>query len=189
MFGQSGRFETRDIPARTYEKTGMQIELGEQITDIRRALAELSRKKKQLTRRDLHEKWEEIDDLVLNLLSRTVTLAEPRGVPIRSIMRDPPELVRDEDGMVLYADWYDYTLRWMALILRMLDEAQLLLTEEGPMPDWATPLFGEARGQAFEGVDEAEDLERNEEEDEAKQSVSLVAPVKKKVKRKKREGR
>ena len=49
--GRGGHFETRDIPARTYEKTGMQIEIGEQITDIRRALAELSRKKKQLTRK------------------------------------------------------------------------------------------------------------------------------------------
>ena len=169
--GSGGRFETRDIPARTYEKTGMQIEIGEQITDIRRALIGLSRIRRDLPRRDLHHKWEYIDDMVWNLFSYTVTLAEPRGVPVRSILRNLPELTRDKKGHVFWEDWYANTLEWMSLILRMLDEAQLLLTEEGPMPDWATPLLGEALGVALGEEDE----EDEEDSVTVKQVVAEIA--------------
>lgn len=162
-------FGTREVPLRTYEKTGIQIELGEQITDIRRALAELSRTKRNFTRRDLHTKWEEIDDLVLHLLTRAVTLAEPRGVAVQSMLRRAPKLVREEDGQVSYDAWYGYTLRWMALILRMLDEAQLLLTEESPMPDWTGPLYNEALESAW---GDTEALEEGEEEGQRKPARS-----------------
>ncbi len=145
----------RGTPYTTHEKVGIQLSLYDQIEQIRNKLSELSRIKKQLTRRDLHEKWEEIDDLVESLLSRAIVLSEPRGVNINRIIgRLPPELVaKGRDGEVLWREWYTYILKWMQKIVRILDEAQLLLTEQQFEPDWVTPTIQEAEGTVWPCAD------------------------------------
>ncbi len=154
MFSPSSHFDTRETPLRTYEKTGILIELGEQITNIRYELTDLSKTRRDMPMRDLHIRMETVDELVDHLLSRTITLAEPRGVGVKSMLHKAPKLAAEGEFGVAYDDWYVYILQWMQLILRALDEAQLLLTEESPQPDWTTPLLEDARGIAWEGVEE-----------------------------------
>ncbi len=173
-FPDSPGFE-RGTPYTTHEKVGIQLSLYDQIEQIRNKLSELSRIKKQLPRRDLHEKWEEIDDLVESLLSRAVVLSEPRGVNINRIIgRNPPRLVaKGRDGAVLWREWYTYIRTWMQHIVRILDEAQLLLTEQQYDPDWVTPLQSDAET----GVWPYEDFEdEDEDEDSAPSPLIPISP-------------